>query len=386
LAARFSRVTAGGLFLNPSDNQGVTYKYVSRCWEMLSKGQWPQPNNKSGELFRLQWTLHEGNVPVAELRMLDVSGEDLREIFDDGRIDETVKLSEGHRCIADYLREAKIVLVLVDLDDIVSFREGEHVRQTQWVINYALKCAKANDRQVTTALVFTKMDRYTALVQREGGWEGAARQYLPLVYGNHVADGQLAILPVAAVADTRLDTSSGTPRPVPAPNFSSMGLDPLMTWIVEKARELCESERVRRKQEALRYQTGLHAAQGRKHQLTCKHINRLRVKSMLFALVIGIALQAITIPVLCRVCKDQRDVPTTTVVRDPYLGNWYLWWQDKDLTRTKTITGITTIRFTNYKKVAIWDILLSSAVITIIAIARFKTLLCANPAPQDDQV
>jgi hypothetical protein len=159
-----------------------------------------------------------------------------------------------------------------------------------------------------------------------------------------------------------------------------------MTWIAEKARELCESERARHQHEVLWHQAELHAAQDRKQQQTDRHTNRLRARSVLFALVIGVMLQAITIPVLCWKCKDEHYVPTTTVVRDPYPGDiWHLG-LNKDPNRTKTVAGIETIWVTNYTKVAIWDILLSSAAISIIAFARFKALVRANPAPQDDRV
>lgn len=293
LAARFSRVAADGLFLSPSDSRGVTYKYVSRSWDTLSKGQWP-PITKRGELFQLEWKLQEKSTPVADLRMIDVSGEDLRLLFDDGQIDEPDKLSDGLRRVAAYFREAKIILVLVDLDDIVSNRNGEHVRQTQWVINYALKSSSAKGTGGATALVFTKTDRYDALIQREGGLEGAARKYLPLVYGNHVVDGHLSVLSVAAVADTRVDTSSGTPRPVPAPNFRSHGLDKLMAWIHDRSLNLCEHERVRQQEEVARRQAEIRQAEERKQQLVRDHTNRLRLRSLALALVIGLAVQVIT--------------------------------------------------------------------------------------------
>ncbi|MCC7193493.1 MAG: ATP-binding protein [Phycisphaeraceae bacterium] len=383
LASRFSRVTPDGLFLSPSDNRGVTYKYVSRSWDALSKGQWP-PITKRGEFFQLEWILQEHGTPVADIRMIDVSGEDLRLLFDDGQIDEPTKLSDGLRRVVEYLRDAKIILVLVDLDDIVSNRDGEHVRQTQWVINYALKSASTNGIGGATALVFTKADRYEALIQREGGLESVIQKYLPLVYGNYVEDGRLSVLSVAAVAETRVDTSSREPRQVPVMNFKSRGLDTLMKWIHGKARAVAAADAARR--DAIRTQQAAEArvAKDRDLKKLRDHRRGQMMKSLLLALLLGVLAQPITLPAL-RYLYTHRDPSVETRVprQVDHPGNWYLLWLNSTTETVYDVTVSNPDYKVNTSAVVIWDMLLTTGGILIAWKILYEKFNAASPAPQN---
>jgi len=381
LATRFSNITDQGLFLKPTDNRGETYKYIARNWESLSKGKWP-PLTKKGELFQLQWQLQANHKPVADLRMLDVSGEDLRLLFNDGQIDTPEQLPEGLRRITDYLCGAQIVLVLVDMDDIVSNRNTEHARETQWVINYALDCAKKRRDQVRIALVFTKSDKYEPMAKQHGGWLNTARKYLPLVYGNHLADGQLSVFPVAAVANTQLDTSSGTPYQVPAPNFASQGLEELMNWVHIEADALTKAVAVKvavekAEQDKIANDTAVASAAAMR-----AHLFLQATISFGVALIVCLLAQIIMIPVLSYLCRTQTTVKVETTVprQEWHAGTWIPWTSGHYETVQDNVVYDKIEYPTSYTSVAVWDVLLTLVILCVVWRIMY-TYRCQNTSP-----
>ena len=77
------------------------------------------------------------------------------------------------------------------------------------------------------AIVLSQSDSYRDTIDACGGPSGILRQYLPHVANNF---GWLETFAVCTVDKTVLDDDG---CPVPAPDFSTKGLAPIMDWVLK---------------------------------------------------------------------------------------------------------------------------------------------------------
>ena len=267
LAKRYSHVDAEGLFLNPLDN--ATLKFVERTYQILAAGDWPA-SSPVGQLFKLRWRLQVKRDPHCncEIRLVDSAGQDLRRIF--GNDQDIRSLPEHLRDLADYCRSADIVICLINLKDFVGEKDPLRRMDTEAVIKSALEFLIADESRTRhLCVLFTQADQFIHERDRYGGWSNVASKYLPYVNGAFLHDRKATVGAVAAVKDTQVVELDGAPRRVPAPGFSSDGLDQLMNWVaaqidevvaarsadaqrIEAARQQREQQRMRQENEERR--------------------------------------------------------------------------------------------------------------------------------------
>ena len=95
--------------------------------------------------------------------------------------------------------------------------------------------ALSKDQERQIAFVFTAYDLYDATIQEKYGTvERFIEEELPYLHNAHIDNKPVKCFPVAAVAQTEVITKSdGGARRVPALNFTSKGLDPLIDWLAD---------------------------------------------------------------------------------------------------------------------------------------------------------
>ncbi len=224
-----------GYFLSPKNFDTVSY--VNRQMAALMSGTWPAAT-ADDTMRALDWDLRQrvgSGRPrrVGELSFLDFAGEVYRAAFvrntapDDALANEVSQLKK-------YLTEADKVLVLVNLSDIIKHGPySQRVEESIWITNAILDSIFPEDnvtdgKTPRAAIVLSQSDNYKATIEECGGPTGTLQRYLPHVANNY---GWLETFAVCAVDKTVLDKDG---NPVPAPDFTTNGLMPIMDWILEK--------------------------------------------------------------------------------------------------------------------------------------------------------
>ena len=77
------------------------------------------------------------------------------------------------------------------------------------------------------AIVLSQADNYAAILEKYGGAPGTLEEYLPHVYNEY---SWLDIFSAQAVDKTEMDADGNI---VPARDFTSDGLKPIMDWVLE---------------------------------------------------------------------------------------------------------------------------------------------------------
>lgn len=228
-------------------------RFKNENWEILQNQDWPA-GTPEGRHFDLLFRLHSAQGATYLLRALDFSGQNFRKLFASEQINQNRdQLPENLRSLADYLQSARIVIVLINLTDFMDPPDAGTRSDNEWALKYCLDYLKSQHRRV--CIVLSQADRYRATISALGGPSGVIEKYLPEVYNAHLRDGQVEVVCVAAVADKVTLANPGEPlREVPAPGFSSEGLDQLVNWIAESAdafqrEELQEQQEVAYKQQ-----------------------------------------------------------------------------------------------------------------------------------------
>lgn len=286
LAKRLSTIDARGIFLNP---QGVaTLKYIEGVWRILQSGDWP-PSTPQGELFELKWKFEIVGELVSDVRLIDAAGQDLRMLFGDEQINSVESLPEQLRLLAEYCRSAHIVLFLINLGDFVGEGNPEHRTANEAAIKAAMDYLSSECRPRRVCLVLTQADLYHKLATDRGGWLELVAQTVPYVYGAHLQNGTMAVLPVAAISQTTVVVDAdGIPRRVPVAGFRSAGLGKLADWIAQQVREVTKELRV----EADRVQSEMQEQQDPGEWMTAKEggQEKNRKKVQFYAKVGGVGL------------------------------------------------------------------------------------------------
>jgi hypothetical protein len=234
LAKRLSTIDARGIFLNP---QGVkTLRYIESVWATLQSGDWP-PSTPPGELFELSWRFQIIGELDSEVKLVDTAGQDLRLLFGEERIQALDELPAHLKSLAQYCRSAEIILFLLNLKDYLGHGNPQIRVANEAAVKSAMDYLGSDSRR-RVCLVFTQSDLYKALAEQSGGWLELAAAHVPYIFGAHLRMKQMAVYPVSAVADTRVEVDSdGKPRRVPLAGFRSEGIDELVAWLSTQLRE-----------------------------------------------------------------------------------------------------------------------------------------------------
>ena len=243
LGALYSRPDEKGYFLTPKDLETVSY--VNRQMLLLQSGKWPGAT--VGDAMQgLSWDLHqqvEGGRPkkVCELSFLDFPGEVYRSAFarkmDANQSKDKVKKDERLMQVdrlKKYLAEADDVLVLVNLCDVIKYGAyDQRVEESVWITNaildYVIPEQDAKGRKSpNAAIVLSQSDSYRNTIEACGGPKGTLLKYLNYVAYKY---GWLETFAVCTVDKTVLDKDG---NPIPAPDFTTRGLMPIIDWILGK--------------------------------------------------------------------------------------------------------------------------------------------------------
>ena len=220
-----------GYFLSPKNFS--TAAYVAEKIKRMRKGEWPAAT-AGDEMQGLDWTLRR-RVPnsrgrpesICEVSFLDFAGEVYRTAFGIGAGDQA--LAEQAEELKRYVREADDLIVLINLRDVIVYGiRDRRVQESMWITNAILDAALAEEagRKVPrAAIVLSQADSYSETIESCGGAAGVLEKYLPHVANNY---GWLDVFAASAVDKTRLDDDGNA---VPAEDFTSKGLLPIMTWI-----------------------------------------------------------------------------------------------------------------------------------------------------------
>ena len=220
-----------GYFLAPK-NFG-TAAYVAEKVEGMRKGKWPAAT-AGDEMQGLDWTL-ERKEPgarrppekICEVSFLDFAGEVYRTAFGIGAGDPS--LAEQAEELKRYVSEADELIVLINLRDVIANGLGDtRVQEAMWITNAILDAAlseHAGRKVPRAAIVLSQADSYAETIKACDGAIGVLRKHLP-----HVANRYdwLDVFSASAVDKTKLDDDG---HMVPAADFTSKGLLPIMTWI-----------------------------------------------------------------------------------------------------------------------------------------------------------
>ena len=217
-----------GVWLNP---QGAkTGKYIERAWNALHNGEWI-PSTPAGTLFDLKWEMRVGDRQYP-MKVIDSAGQDLRRLFSDDGFNNP-NLSEQNRLFIDYLHNSTILLVLVNLRDFVGEPDKDKVVENAFTLKGLLDKLREDKEARQIAFLFTAYDLYEEPIKkRYGSINDFFKQELPYLYHAYIAGKPVKCFPVAAVAQTEAKVDKdGRSRRVPAPNFRSTGLAPLIKWL-----------------------------------------------------------------------------------------------------------------------------------------------------------
>lgn len=214
------------IFFNPL---GKTIRFVENNWNRLQAGQWPDQTT-SGEMFNYEWECQCGQGESFRLKLVDCAGQDLRRIFAD-------EIPEQLRPLADYVHSAQVVIFLLNLGDFVGVRDLSQVTENIYVLKHAIDTLKASGKE--TALILTQIDLYDSYLEKHGTWLEVVRNTNPLnlLWGAHLLDGSVPLLPVSAVFDTSVaDQPDGGTRRIPAASFRCQGIEEIGAWLIKAAK------------------------------------------------------------------------------------------------------------------------------------------------------
>ena len=221
-----------GYFLAPK-NFG-TAAYVNEKIARMRKGEWPSAT-AGDEMQGLDWTLkrREPGVrkpaeKVCEVSFLDFAGEVYRAAYGissggDASLKEQAEELKQYVCGADEL------IVLINLRDVITNGlRDTRVQEAMWITKSILDTAlgdAAGTDAPRAAIVLSQADSYASTIESCGGARGVLRRHLP-----HVANDYdwLDVFAVNAVDKTELDNDGNV---VPAADFTTKGLVPILKWV-----------------------------------------------------------------------------------------------------------------------------------------------------------
>ena len=221
-----------GYFLAPK-NFG-TAAYVAEKIARMRKGEWPTAT-ADDEMQGLDWTLKrqkpgENGRPdvVCEVSFLDFAGEVYRAAYGISSGGDA-SLKEQVEELKRYVRGADDLIVLINLRDVITNGlRDKRVQEAMWITKSILDGAldeKGGTYVSRAAIALSQADSYAETIKACGGAVGVLRKYLP-----HVANDYswLDVFAVSAVDKTVLDDDGNV---VPAADFTTQGLLPILKWI-----------------------------------------------------------------------------------------------------------------------------------------------------------
>ena len=223
-----------GYFLSPKNFS--TAAYVTEKIARMRKGEWPVAT-AGDEMQGLDWTLSRqvdgGRTrpeSVCEVSFLDFPGEVYRVAYGISGQDDA-SLAEQAKALETYVRGADDLIVLINLRDVIANGvDDKRVQEAMWITKAILDTAlddEGNSAAPRAAIVLSQADSYSETIAACGGARGVLGKYLPYVANSY---GWLDVFEVSAVDKTALD---GDGNVVPAPDFQTRGLKPIVTWILD---------------------------------------------------------------------------------------------------------------------------------------------------------
>ena len=221
-----------GYFLAPK-NFG-TAAYVAEKIERMRKGEWPVAT-AGDEMQGLDWTLKRRKTgvkgrpeSVCEVSFLDFAGEVYRAAYGISGADDA-SLKEQAEELKQYVCGADELIVLINLRDVITNGlRDKRVQEAMWITKSILDTALGDDtgeKAPRAAIVLSQADSYSETIKTCGGALGVLEKYLPHVANDY---GWLDVFAANAVDKTALDDDGNV---VPAADFTTQGLLPIMKWI-----------------------------------------------------------------------------------------------------------------------------------------------------------
>ena len=223
-----------GYFLSPKNFS--TAAYVAEKIERMRKGEWPAAT-AGDEMQGLDWTLkrrlqddRQRPEVVCEVSFLDFAGEVYRTAFGIGAGDSS--LADQAKELKRYVRDADDLIVLINLRDVIVHGiRDRRVQEAMWITKAILDEAHSEDGMRTpprAAIVLSQADSYADTIKACGGAVNVLKKHLPHVYNDY---SWLEVFHVSAVDKTIIDADG---KILPAVDFSTKGLLPIMSWILRK--------------------------------------------------------------------------------------------------------------------------------------------------------
>lgn len=235
----YKKPDENGYFLKPKDFE--TIAYTSSIVARLHEGVWPSATAEDS-FVDLSWQLWHSDGPKApatqqgEISFFDFAGEVYRKAYGAGRPKDK-QLSADVKKLKSTVGNATIVIVLVNLADIIQHGLNDRRNiEAVWITGAILDSLSSYQR---VAIVLSQADSYRDTIQACGGEMEVLRKYLPTMAAQH---GQLEVFSISAIDKTVLDDEG---RLVPAKDFSTNGLKPLMDWILTVNEEMRLAEEKR---------------------------------------------------------------------------------------------------------------------------------------------
>lgn len=236
LANRLVTPDDRGTFLVPLDHR--TMITVQQTWLQLQSREWPA-STLQGTFSEMRWKLHVNQTRSCEMRIVDVAGQDLYEIFSDDRALAPDKLVETQKPVFEYCKSADIVLLLVNLGDFIGEGDRMIAMRNEAAMKAALDFLRKCSMHKRVCIVLTQAELYLADQKNTNGWTGMVAKSMPFFFNAHLRDGAIPVIPVSAVFDTEIITDPvAGPRRVPKPGFRSVGLDTLTAWLSDQVLSL----------------------------------------------------------------------------------------------------------------------------------------------------
>ena len=221
-----------GYFLAPK-NFG-TAAYVAEKIERMRKGEWPSAT-AGDEMQGLDWTLKRREPgarkpaeKVCEVSFLDFAGEVYRAAYGISSGSDA-SLKEQSEELKQYVCGADDLIVLINLRDVITNGlRDKRVQEAMWITKSILDTALgdgAGEKAPRAAIVLSQADSYADTIKSCGGALGVLEKYLPHVANDY---GWLDVFAVNAVDKTDLDDDGNV---VPAADFTTQGLLPILKWI-----------------------------------------------------------------------------------------------------------------------------------------------------------
>ena len=231
LAKRYSEWVPDQPFFEPMNPQ--TVNYVERAWHTLNEGDWP-PSTPPGELAALNWRLHFDQSMVCDLHMIDAAGQDLRQLFGEGRVHDYDALPPDLQQLASSVVQADIILLLANLGDFLGEPDELRRVKNECAIKFLLDFVQTYRAECPPhiCVVLTQIDRYRGNVKQYRSLTELVQKHMPILYAFHLNQGSSHLLAISAVSETQVFAATGeSPRRVPKPPIRSRGLDELMAWL-----------------------------------------------------------------------------------------------------------------------------------------------------------